>query len=59
MGSRGDGGAGVPDCFSCKAIGAGGCFGGALYVLYERSKMSLTNKNRHWLLALSLGNDDD
>ncbi len=43
------------DCFSCKLVGAGGCFGGALYVMYERSRLVKSNVNKHWLLALSVG----
>lgn len=43
------------DCVSCKMIGAGGCFAGALYVMYERNRMAPANKNRHWLLGISLG----
>lgn len=43
------------DCFACKVIGAGGCFAGALYALYQRAQMPATNRNRHFLAALSVG----
>ncbi len=45
----------MPDCTSCKLIGAGGCFAGAVYALYERSKLPLTNKNRRWLTVIGVG----
>lgn len=43
------------DCFSCKIIGAGGCFAGALYAIYLRAQMPATRTSRHWLVALSVG----
>lgn len=46
---------GVSDCTSCKVIGAGGCFAGALYALHERSKVPITNKNRRWLTVIGIG----
>ena len=49
------GGAGGTACGSCKAIGAGGCFAGAVYALFERSKLPSTNKNRHWLAVIGIG----
>lgn len=45
------------DCFACKMTGAVGCFGGATYAMYQRAKMSPGNRNRHWLLALSIGTE--
>lgn len=45
------------DCFACKVTGAVGCFGGATYAMYHRAKMSPGNRNRHWLLAISIGNE--
>lgn len=49
------GGEHVPDCTSCRLVGAGGCFAGALYAVYERSKLPATNRNRHWLTAIGVG----
>lgn len=40
------------DCFSCKLVGAGGCFAASVYVAYERAKLPLQNRNRHWLTAI-------
>ena len=45
----------IPDCTSCKAVGAGGCFAGAVYALYERSKLPVGNRNRHLLAVIGLG----
>ena len=50
-----NGGERIPDCTSCKLIGAGGCFAGAVYAVYERSKLPSTNKNRHWLTVIGVG----
>eukprot|EP00731_Ephydatia_muelleri_P027729 Em0019g602a len=30
----------------------GGCFGASLYVAYERAKLPLHSRNRHWLTAI-------
>ena len=38
-----------PDCTSCRMVGAGGCFAGAAYALYERSKIPPNGRNRLWL----------
>ena len=46
---------GVPDCTSCKWIGAGGCFAGAAYAVFQRSKMPATNSNRQWLALIGVG----
>ena len=53
------GGERIPDCTSCKLIGAGGCFAGAVYAVYERSKLPSTNKNRHWLTVIGVGRSRD
>ena len=45
----------IPDCTSCKLVGAGGCFAGAAYALYERSRIPYTNKNRFWLSVVGVG----
>ena len=45
----------VPDCTSCKVIGAGGCFAGGAYALYLRSKFPNTSTNRRWLAVLGIG----
>ena len=45
----------IPDCTSCKLVGAGGCFAGAAYALYERSRIAHTNKNRFWLTVVGVG----
>ena len=45
----------VGDCTSCRYIGAGGCFAGAAYAMFERSKLPVVpNRNRHWLAAISI-----
>ena len=43
------------DCFGCRSVGAGGCFAGAVYLLYQRSQLPKINDNRHWLAALAFG----
>lgn len=43
------------DCFACKLVGAGGCFAGAWYALFERARMPVSNRNRHWLGAIAVG----
>lgn len=43
------------DCFACKLVGAGGCFAGAWYALFERARMPASNRNRHWLGAIAMG----
>ena len=43
------------DCFACKLVGAGGCFAGAWYALFQRARMPATNRNRHWLGAIAVG----
>ena len=45
----------VPDCTSCKLVGATGCFAGAAYAMYERAKIPAGNKNRVWLAVISVG----
>lgn len=45
----------IPDCTSCKLVGAGGCFAGAVYALYERSKIPTGGKNRAWLTVIGVG----
>lgn len=45
----------VLDCIGCKIVGAGGCFAGALYAFHERSKLSSSNRNRHWLGLIGAG----
>lgn len=50
-----DNDASVPDCTSCKWIGAGGCFAGAAYAMFQRSQMPATNRNRQWLALLGVG----
>ena len=48
----------VPDCTSCKWIGAGGCFAGAAYAIHQRSQMPATNRNRQWLALIGVGESD-
>lgn len=48
-------GGNVGDCTSCKIIGTGGCFAGAMYALHERSKLPVSNRNRHWLGLIGIG----
>jgi hypothetical protein len=45
----------IPDCTSCKLVGAGGCFAGAAYALYERSRLPPGGKNRVWLSVIGVG----
>ena len=45
----------IPDCTSCKLVGAGGCFAGAAYALYERSRIPPGGKNRVWLSIIGVG----
>ena len=45
----------APDCTACKLVGAGGCFAGAAYAMYERAKIPVANKNRIWLSIISVG----
>lgn len=49
----------VPDCTSCKLVGATGCFAGAAYAMYERAKIPAGNKNRVWLAVISVGGYSD
>ena len=48
-------GGNVPDCTSCKLVGAGGCFAGAAYAMFERSKIPSSSKNRVWLSVIGVG----
>lgn len=43
------------DCAACKLIGAGGCFAGAWYALFERARLPPNNRNRRWLGAIAVG----
>lgn len=43
------------DCPACKLIGAGGCFAGAWYAMFERARLPSTNRNRHFLGAIAVG----
>ena len=43
------------DCTSCKLVGAGGCFAGAVYAFYSRSQLPVSNSNRRWLAIIGLG----
>ncbi len=47
----------TPDCASCKVIGAGGCFAGAMYAFYQRAHLPSTasNRNRQWLAMVGAG----
>lgn len=45
----------TPDCTSCRLVGAGGCFAGAVYAMYERSKLPSNSKNRIWLSVIGVG----
>ena len=45
----------MSDCTSCKMVGAGGCFAGAAYALYERSRIPQNSKNRLWLSVVGVG----
>ena len=45
----------APDCTACKLVGAGGCFAGAAYAMYERAKIPVAGKNRIWLSIISVG----
>ena len=45
----------VLDCTSCKVVGAGGCFAGALYAFHTRSTLASSNRNRHWLALVGAG----
>ena len=55
--SQGDA-SGKADCPACKLIGAGGCFAGAWYALFERARLPVNNRNRHWLGAIAIGESD-
>ena len=55
--SQGDA-SGKADCPACKLIGAGGCFAGAWYALFERARLPANNRNRHWLGAIAIGESD-
>ena len=43
------------DCSACRLIGAGGCFAGAWYALFERARLPANNRNRRWLGAIAIG----
>jgi len=44
-----------PDCQSCKLVGAGGCFAGAVYAFYQRNTLPAANRNRQWLAIIGTG----
>ena len=54
-GSSSNSGKNVPDCTACRVVGAGGCFAGAIYAFHQRSQLPTTNRNRHWLAVIGLG----
>lgn len=43
------------DCAACRLVGAGGCFAGAWYALFQRARLPANNRNRHWLGAIAVG----